>query len=115
MEALEKGTHRNGRFCSERSTFSAVFARGKKISGISTEKSYTGDLIGCPAEEIRPPPHLRADIKKWVLCLIDQSFPTLGDPVDCSPPGSSVHGGSPGKNTGVGCHALLQKKWVDKK
>ena len=26
--------------------------------------------------------------------------------MDCSPPGSSVHGGSPGKNTGVGCHAL---------
>ena len=26
----------------------------------------------------------------------------------CSPPGSSVHGDSPGKNTGVGCHALLQ-------
>ena len=24
------------------------------------------------------------------------------------PPGSSVHGHSPGKNTGVGCHALLQ-------
>ena len=24
------------------------------------------------------------------------------------PPGSSVHGDSPGKNTGVGCHALLQ-------
>ena len=23
-------------------------------------------------------------------------------------PGSSVHGGSPGKNTGVACHALLQ-------
>ena len=30
----------------------------------------------------------------------------LCDPMDCSPPGSSVHGGSPGKNTGVGCHAL---------
>ena len=27
---------------------------------------------------------------------------------DCSPPGSSVHGDSPGKNTGVGCHFLLQ-------
>ena len=26
----------------------------------------------------------------------------------CSPPGSSVHGDSPGKNTGVGCHVLLQ-------
>ena len=30
------------------------------------------------------------------------------DPIDSSPPGSSVHGDSPGKNTGVGCHALLQ-------
>ena len=28
--------------------------------------------------------------------------------MDCSPPGPSVHGDSPGKNTGVGCHALLQ-------
>ena len=28
--------------------------------------------------------------------------------MDSSPPGSSVHGDSPGKNTGVGCHALLQ-------
>ena len=30
------------------------------------------------------------------------------DPMDCSLPGSSVHGDFPGKNTGVGCHALLQ-------
>ena len=30
------------------------------------------------------------------------------DPMDCSLPGSSVHGDSPGKNTGVDCHALLQ-------
>ena len=28
--------------------------------------------------------------------------------MDCSPPGSSVHGDSPGKNTGQGCHFLLQ-------
>ena len=28
--------------------------------------------------------------------------------MDCSPPGPSVHGDSPGKNTGVGCNALLQ-------
>ena len=26
----------------------------------------------------------------------------------CSLPGSSVHGNSPGKNTGVGCHSFLQ-------
>jgi len=28
--------------------------------------------------------------------------------MDCNPPGSSVLGDSPGKNTGVGCHAFLQ-------
>ena len=37
------------------------------------------------------------------------SVVSLCDPTDCSPPGSSVHGDSPGKNTGVGCHALLQE------
>ena len=37
-----------------------------------------------------------------------QSCPILCDPMDCSPPGSSIHGDSPGKNSGVGCHALLQ-------
>ena len=42
-----------------------------------------------------------------VLCLVAQSCPTLCDPMGCRLPGSSVLGGSPGKNTGVGCHALL--------
>ena len=35
-----------------------------------------------------------------------QSCPTLYDPMNCSPPDSSVHGDSPGKNTGMGCHVL---------
>ena len=39
---------------------------------------------------------------------VAQSCPILCDPMDCCPPGSSVHGDSPGKHTGVGCHALLQ-------
>ena len=69
---------------------------------------------------------------------VAQSCPTLRDPMDCSLPGSSVHGisqarileseseshsvvydslrphglyspyNSPGQNTGVGCHFLLQ-------
>ena len=43
-----------------------------------------------------------------VLCLVTQSCPTLCHPMDCSLPGSSVHGDSPGKNTGVDSHALLQ-------
>ena len=37
-----------------------------------------------------------------------QSCPTLCDPIDGSPAGSSVHGIFPGKNTEVGCHFLLQ-------
>ena len=42
------------------------------------------------------------------LCLVAQSCPILCDPMDCSPPGSSVHGDSPGKNNGMDCHARLQ-------
>ena len=45
-----------------------------------------------------------------VLCVVPQSCPTLCDLMDYSPPGTSVHGDSPGKNTGVGCHSLLQ--WI---
>ena len=37
-----------------------------------------------------------------------QSCLTLCNPMVCSWPGSSVPGDSPGKNAGVGCHALLQ-------
>ena len=42
------------------------------------------------------------------MFLVAQSCPTLCNPMDCSPPSSSVHGDSPGKNTGVGYRALLQ-------
>ena len=37
-----------------------------------------------------------------------QSCPILCDPIDGSPPGSPRPWDSPGKNTGVGCHFLLQ-------
>ena len=33
---------------------------------------------------------------------------SLCNPVDCSPPGSYVHGDSPGMNAGVGSHSFLQ-------
>ena len=39
---------------------------------------------------------------------VTQSCLTLCNPMDCSPSDSSVHRDSPGRNTGVGCHALLQ-------
>ena len=43
-----------------------------------------------------------------MLCLVSQICLTLCDRTDCSPPGSSGHGDSPGQNTGVR-HALLQR------
>ena len=42
------------------------------------------------------------------MYLIAQSCLTLCDPIDYSPPGSSVPGDSPGKSTELNCHALLQ-------
>ena len=44
-----------------------------------------------------------------VLRLATQPRPTVCDPADYSPPGSSVSRDSPGQNTAVGCHALLQR------
>ena len=48
----------------------------------------------------------------WIVCAVRCTWSLsciwLCDPADCSLPGSSVHSHSPGKNTGVGCHALLQ-------
>ena len=37
-----------------------------------------------------------------------ESRPTLRNPMDCSPSGSSVHWIFPGKDTEMGCHFLLQ-------
>ena len=43
----------------------------------------------------------------WLACSVTQLYLTLCNPMDYSPPGSSVHGNL-GKNTGVGCHFLHQ-------
>ena len=43
-----------------------------------------------------------------VKVLVDQSCLTLGDPMNHSPPGSSVHGILQARIFGVGCHFLLQ-------
>ena len=47
--------------------------------------------------------------KSYFCCgLVAKLCPTLCNPTDYSPPGSSVHGIFPGKNTGVGYHFLFQ-------
>ena len=66
-------------------------------------KSPKCPLLACASNTITPPLSVGA-----VLCLVSQSRLILCTPVDCSPPGSCVHGDSPGKNTGVDHHALLQ-------
>ena len=43
-----------------------------------------------------------------VASVVSNSLDSLQRPMDCSPPGSSVHRSSPGKNTGVGCHVMAQ-------
>ena len=43
-----------------------------------------------------------------IQVLATQSCPTPWQSMDSSPPGSSVHGDCPGKNTGVSCHFLIQ-------
>ena len=43
-----------------------------------------------------------------VLWLVTHSCSAFWGARECSPPGFTVHGDSPDKNTGVGCHALLQ-------
>ena len=52
--------------------------------------------------------HISTSYSLYVVCLVAQSCPTLCDPMDCSPPGHSIHGDSPSKNTEVNCHFLLQ-------
>ena len=42
--------------------------------------------------------------------LVYQLFLTLCHLMDCSPPGSSVHGISQARITGVGCHFLFQEE-----
>ena len=47
-------------------------------------------------------------MRVWVCAKSLLSCLTLCNPMDCSLPGSSVHGDSSDKHTGVGCHAVLQ-------
>ena len=53
------------------------------------------------------PPSMPRDSPQ--LSSVAQSCPTLCNPMDYNPPGSSVHEDSPGKNTGVSCHASARR------
>ena len=106
-----------------------IFGRVKKVEGIShsvvsdsvipwtvarqaplsTGFSRQEDWSGLPF----PPP---GDLPEPTRLLCPWSFPGKNSGAGChfllqiflSPPGFSVHGDSPGKNSGTGCHFLLQ-------
>ena len=88
-------------------SFSAVLWLSRYINTVSENPSLVPRLCQVNAYIHKHATNYRERLCA-VLCLVTQSCPTLCDPMDCSPPGSSVRGDSPGKNTGVGCHALLQ-------
>ena len=72
------------------------------------------NLVNIKSSSVTP----KSSMSPWSRCLPSlypsaaakslQSCPTLCDPIDGSPPGSSVHRILQAKNTGVGCHFLLQ-------
>ena len=47
-------------------------------------------------------------LKGVCVCVLLSYVWLFCDPVDCSPPGSTVHGNSPDNNAGASCHSLLQ-------
>ena len=70
---------------------------------------HLGDYFVSVQTACRAPPGLRnSPLFGYIICLVSKSCPTLCDPVDWSPPGSSVCGISQAKNTGVGCRFLLR-------
>ena len=66
-----------------------------------------GPEVGAGTQDLRPLlPSIYLLLK--VKVSVTQSCLTLCNPMDCSPPGFSVHGDFPSKNTGVGSLSLLQ-------
>ena len=64
--------------------------------GHGDERPWLVPAAACPGQGV-------------VIVLVAQSCLILCDFMDCSPPGSSVRGNFPGKNTGVGGHALSSR------
>ena len=75
----------------------SILGQGTKITACCTGRAPKKEAEGPPL----PP-------KKEVLAKSLQSCPTLCHPMDCSPTRLLWPWDSPGKNTEVGCRALLQ-------
>ena len=67
-----------------------------------------GILVSLPGLTPDPWQWKRQVLTTGVLYLVVQLCLTLWNPMDCSPSGTSLHGDSPGLNTGVDSLSLLQ-------
>ena len=81
--------------------------------GLRKMASLNLDRFFCPVSPVISISHFltccKCQMRTYVkLNKVTQLCPTLWDPMDCSPPGPSIHEYFPGKNTRVGCHSLLQ-------
>ena len=87
-----------------------LFSREKQNWVENLYRKVPAALLTRPKGGNKPNVHqlMNRQTKDVLLCLAAQSCLTLCDPMDCSPPGSSVQEDSPGKNTGVGSLFLLQ-------
>ena len=68
-----------------------------------------GPDLSCVFLPLRP---LTPDSVPLVKVSVAQLCPTICDPMNCGPPSSSCLWNSPGKNTGVGSHFLLQGNFL---
>ena len=60
---------------------------GLKTAHVESRKKVEGDFLGRPVVK-----HLPCNAQAAAAAKLLQSCPTLCDPMDCSPPASSVHG-----------------------
>ena len=83
---------------------SVGFSRQEYWSGLPFPSP--GDLPNPGIEPRSPALHAKSMFLQVAKSL--QLYPTLSEPMSCNPPGCCLWV-SPGKNTGVGCRALLQR------
>ena len=94
-------------------TVNSIPSRGSEVPhGTATGLSLPPpSYLLCPHHPHWPPVSFLSTLMNLLLLCcgsVAKSCLTLCDLMDCSLPGSSVHGVFPGKDTRVGCHSLLQ-------
>ena len=67
-------------------------------------ETFSGDLHSIPLDSSSCLSEAVFGLLSSQCCLVTKSRLILCNPMDCGPPGSSVHGILQGQNTGAGCH-----------